>query len=89
MDIKLLKRLIREAISASPMYMRLEDERELIQRNVVSRIRKGYIKNDKDLRRYLMYLSQEDPLTGKTSSYDLAVTALLDIPFSVWKKIAK
>lgn len=85
---KNLVRLIREMIKASPSYMKLEDDRELIQRNIVARVRRGVIKDDRDLRAYLNSI-WTDPLTGKKSkSYELAVTALSDIPFSVWEKVS-
>ena len=80
-----LRQFIREAVGASLEYMKLENDREMIQRNVIARIRRGVIKNDRDLQMYLRSII-EDPLTGrKTRSYELAATALGDVPFAVWE----
>lgn len=87
-DIIKIRKLLREVIRASPSYMSLEHDRELIQKNVLWRIKKRVIKNDKELQHYFRNIII-DPLTAKKSdSYELAVTALRSVPWKVWEKLS-
>jgi len=83
-----LRLLIREMIHASSQYKRFKEEpRELIQRNIIGRIRRGIITSDRDLHHYLLGVL-EDPLLNVNKEFELAITALKEIPFSVWSKIS-
>lgn len=77
-----LRHLIREAIHASPEYMKQEETRERIQRELIGLIVSGTVRSQKDVDRYFWFISDTQPGT------ELALTALRSIPFQVWQKLA-
>ena len=82
-SIHLLRSLIKEAIHASSEYMRREEIRERIQRDVIGLIRSNRITNESDLNRYFWYIADTDG----SSDVQLALTTLKSIPFHIWKKL--
>lgn len=71
----MLRKLIREAVSASASYLSKEVVRAHLQKMVTNRIKSGKIKNSADLAEFF-------------ATVDMSLKALKMIPFEVFSKLA-
>ena len=79
-QFKTLRQFIKEEVSASPKYMKLERVRKKLQDKILQNVVSGNITNQSDLEKFLTSII--DP------KFELAVTTLRSVPFSVWSTLA-